>query len=114
MPPAVSCGENVWRKGRNEENTEISGAERLLRVRRVDGSMNLWGITNKGAVREQNQDSFCIRRLADGNALCLERIPRQADGGGYKAFGALVETAGDQIQRRAVCRAARCGGGSDR
>lgn len=33
--------------------------------------MNLWGITNKGAVREQNQDSFCIRRLADGNALCL-------------------------------------------
>ena len=38
--------------------------------RKVDGSMNIWGITDKGAVREQNQDSFRITRLPGGEALC--------------------------------------------
>ena len=32
--------------------------------------LNIWGITDKGAVREQNQDSYRITRLEGGNALC--------------------------------------------
>ena len=32
--------------------------------------LNIWGITDKGAVREQNQDSYCITWLDNGDALC--------------------------------------------
>ena len=33
--------------------------------------MELWGITDKGSVREQNQDNYAIVNLPDGSALCV-------------------------------------------
>ncbi len=33
--------------------------------------MQVWGITHRGAVRQQNQDSFSIRTLEDGRVIAL-------------------------------------------
>ena len=33
--------------------------------------MNVWGITDRGVVREQNQDSFAHKVLEDGRILAV-------------------------------------------
>ncbi len=33
--------------------------------------MNVWGITHRGMVREQNQDAFACRTLPDGRIIAL-------------------------------------------
>ena len=33
--------------------------------------MQIWGITDRGAVRQQNQDSYAVKMLEDGRALAL-------------------------------------------
>lgn len=33
--------------------------------------MNVWGITHRGVVREQNQDSFSFQQLSDGRIIAL-------------------------------------------
>ena len=33
--------------------------------------MQVWGITHRGAVRQQNQDAFATRVLGDGRVLAL-------------------------------------------
>ena len=33
--------------------------------------METWGITHRGAVRQQNQDAFDSRRLEDGRIIAL-------------------------------------------
>ena len=51
--------------------------------------MEMWGITDQGAVREQNQDHYSILRLPEGNALCVV-----CDGmGGAKAGNVASELA---------------------
>ena len=33
--------------------------------------MKLWGITHRGAVRQQNQDAYAVRELEDGRGLAV-------------------------------------------
>ena len=33
--------------------------------------MNVWGITDRGVIREQNQDAFAHQVLPDGRVLAL-------------------------------------------
>lgn len=49
--------------------------------------MNLWGITHRGVVREQNQDAFAVRQLPDGRAVALV-----CDGMGGARAGNIAST----------------------
>ena len=33
--------------------------------------MHMWGITHRGAVRQQNQDAYAMRELGDGRVVAL-------------------------------------------
>ena len=49
--------------------------------------MNVWGITHRGMVREQNQDAFACRTLPDGRIIALV-----CDGMGGARAGNIAST----------------------
>ena len=58
--------------------------------------MEIWGVTHRGAVRQQNQDSFASQRLEDGRIIALV-----CDGmGGARASNVASTMAVDLFMRR--------------
>lgn len=58
--------------------------------------MEIWGVTHRGAVRQQNQDSFASQRLEDGRIIALV-----CDGmGGARAGNVASTMAVDLFMRR--------------
>ncbi|MCI8869530.1 MAG: Stp1/IreP family PP2C-type Ser/Thr phosphatase [Lawsonibacter sp.] len=49
--------------------------------------MNVWGITHRGAVREQNQDAYAVRQLPDGQVIAVV-----CDGMGGARAGNIAST----------------------
>ena len=66
--------------------------------------MNVWGITHRGMVREQNQDAFACRTLPDGRIIALVcdgmarpgGQHRQHHGGGA-LYGGIPFTKGGRV-----------------
>lgn len=54
--------------------------------------MNIWGITDRGVVREQNQDAFAFERLPDGRIVALV-----CDGMGGARAGNIASTMAVEI-----------------
>ena len=58
--------------------------------------MQVWGITHRGSVRQQNQDAFAAETLPDGRVIALV-----CDGMGGEAHGGLASRiAVDVISKR--------------
>ena len=68
----ASCGQ-LRRKAMQETEPAGSGPGRQPEDRRERGrtAMNVWGITDRGVIREQNQDAFAHQVLPDGRVLAL-------------------------------------------
>ena len=49
--------------------------------------MQVWGVTDRGAVRQQNQDAYAVKLLDDGRALALV-----CDGMGGARAGTVAST----------------------
>ena len=67
--------------------------------------MNVWGITDRGKIREQNQDSFAHQSLPDGRVIALV-----CDGMGGARAGNVASAMAVDIFMRSFLREER---GSD-
>ena len=61
--------------------------------------MNVWGITHRGMVREQNQDAFACRTLPDGRIIALVCDGMGGTQGGRMASAIAVETFTRELSR---------------
>lgn len=66
--------------------------------------MNVWGITHRGMVREQNQDAFACRTLPDGRIIALVCDGMAAPGGQHRQhhgggalYGGIPFTKGGRV-----------------
>ena len=71
--------------------------------------MNLWGITDRGVVREQNQDAFACEQLPDGRIIALV-----CDGMGGARAGNIASTMAVETFMGEFLRPDAPGGESDR
>jgi len=59
--------------------------------------MEFWGITDKGAVRSQNQDAYALRKLSDGRTLAVVCDGMGGARAGNIASAMTVETFSDAV-----------------
>ena len=59
--------------------------------------MNVWGITHRGMVREQNQDAFACRTLPDGRIIALVCDGMGQHHGGGALYGGIPFTKGGRV-----------------
>ena len=62
--------------------------------------MQVWGITHRGAVRQQNQDAYAIQELGDGRAIALV-----CDGMGGARAGNVASTMAVELFMKAFVQA---------
>ena len=60
--------------------------------------MQVWGVTDRGAVRQQNQDAYAARVLEDGRAIALVCDGMGGARAGNIASQMAVETFVDTLQ----------------
>lgn len=68
----ASCGQ-LRRQGHVGDTAVREGCTDAGTARQKRGrySMHMWGVTHRGAVRQQNQDAYAMQELGDGRVVAL-------------------------------------------